>query len=145
MNSMNKKMKRYNISNKTESSNWLMVIPMYIFKYVLNKQQVWELLYGWPIPDLPASCSCEESFNVQHAMSCKKGGFITLRHNEVRFRRTAKIRCDLTFALGVFGWLARKHSLTKGVFPNTQGTQNRLWSNVIPLTKMKRNVTKTTE
>ena len=65
MNSMNKKMKRYNISNKTESSNWLMVIPMCIFNYVLNKQ-VWELLYGWPIPVLPAGCSCEESFNVQH-------------------------------------------------------------------------------
>ena len=29
-------------------------------------------------------CPCGEKFNVQHALSCKKGGFITLRHNEVR-------------------------------------------------------------
>ena len=57
------------------------------FNYVLNKQQFWDsirLRYGWAIPGLPASCLCGESFNVQHAMSCKKGGFVTLRHNEVR-------------------------------------------------------------
>ena len=57
------------------------------FNYVLNKQQFWDsirLRYGWVIPGLPASCLCGESFNVQHAMSCKKGGFVTLRHNEVR-------------------------------------------------------------
>ena len=29
-------------------------------------------------------CPCGEKFNVQHALFCKKGGFITLRHNEVR-------------------------------------------------------------
>ena len=27
---------------------------------------------------------CGEGFDFQHAMSCKKGGFVTLRHNEVR-------------------------------------------------------------
>ena len=87
-NSMNEKMKRCNdISNETGSSNWLSVILMRKFNYVLNKQQFWDsirLRYGWPIPGLPVSCSCEEGFNVQLAMSCKKGGFVTLRHNEVR-------------------------------------------------------------
>ena len=86
---MNEKMKRCNdISNETGSSNWLSVIPMREFNYVLNKQQFWDsirLLYGWPIPGLPVSCSCGEGFNVQHAMSCKNGGFVTLRHNEGRY------------------------------------------------------------
>ena len=85
-NSMNEKMKRNDISNKTGSSNWLSVIPMREFNYVLNKQ-FWDsirLRYGWPIPCLPVSCSCGEGFNVQHAMSCQKGGFVTLRHNKVR-------------------------------------------------------------
>ena len=42
-NSINKKMKRCNdISNETGSSNWLSVIPMREFNYVLNKQQFWE-------------------------------------------------------------------------------------------------------
>ena len=33
---------------------------------------------------MPVNCSCGEGFNVQLVMSCKKGGFVTLRHNEVR-------------------------------------------------------------
>ena len=52
----------------------------------MNKQQFSDsirLRYGWPIPGLPVSCLCGVGFNVQHAMSCKKGGFVTLRHNEV--------------------------------------------------------------
>ena len=85
---MNEKMKRCNnISNETGSSNWLNVIPMREFNYVLNKQKFSEsirLRYGRPIPGLPVSCSCGEGINVQHAMSCKKGGFVTLRHKEVR-------------------------------------------------------------
>ena len=28
--------------------------------------------------------SCRGGLNVQHAMSCKKAGFVALRHNEVR-------------------------------------------------------------
>ena len=87
-NSMNEKMKRCNdTSNETGSSNWLSVIPVREFNYMLNKQQFWDsirLQHGWPIPGLLVSCSCGEGFNVQHAMSCKKGGFVTLRHNEVR-------------------------------------------------------------
>ena len=86
--SINEKMKRIDISNETGSSNWLSMIPMRKFNNVLNKQQFWDsirLRYGWPIAVLPVSCSCrEKGFNVQHAMSYKKGGFVTMRHNEVR-------------------------------------------------------------
>ena len=85
---MNKKMKRYNnISNKTGPSNWLSVIKMCKFNYVLNKQQLWDSIglgYGWPIPGLRVSCSCGENFNVQRGISCKKGGFVTLQHKEMR-------------------------------------------------------------
>ena len=40
-NFMNDKMKRDHISNEKGSSNWLSVMPMHEFKYVLNKQQFW--------------------------------------------------------------------------------------------------------
>ena len=59
---------------------------MHEFNYVFNKQQFWDsikLRYGWSIPSLPVSCS-SGGFSVQHAMSCKKGGFVTLQDNEVR-------------------------------------------------------------
>ena len=55
--------------------------------YVLNKQEFWDnirLRYGWTIPGLPATCACGDKFTIQHEMSCKKGGFVNLRHNEVR-------------------------------------------------------------
>ena len=55
--------------------------------YLLNKQEFWDnirLRYGWRIPGLPATCACGDKFTIQHAMSCKKGGFVNLRHNEVR-------------------------------------------------------------
>ena len=60
--------------------------PKREFNYVLNVQQFRDsirLRYDWPIPGLPVSCSCGEDFSVQHIMSCKKGGPVTLRHNEV--------------------------------------------------------------
>ena len=39
---------------------------------------------NWPLDRIPSQCICGASFDVTHALSCKKGGFITLRHNEVR-------------------------------------------------------------
>ena len=42
------------------------------------------LRYQLPIPYLPTRCPCGEKFDTQHAMSCKKRGFMTLRHNKLR-------------------------------------------------------------
>jgi hypothetical protein len=41
--------------------------------------------YGITPPDLPATCDgCEGKFTLQHALSCKKGGLVIFRHNEIR-------------------------------------------------------------
>ena len=41
--------------------------------------------YGRCIPNTPSKCDgCGEDVTVQHALSCKKGGLVTLRHNEIR-------------------------------------------------------------
>ena len=53
----------------------------------LHKQafrDVIALLYGWPPFHLPVTCACGNSFTVQYALSCPKGGFPSIRHNEVR-------------------------------------------------------------
>ena len=42
------------------------------------------LRYGIPLKRLPSNCGCSRPYNVQHGISCKKGGFVTLRHNELR-------------------------------------------------------------
>ena len=42
------------------------------------------LRFGIQLPRLPVSCVCGAKFDVQHALSCKIGGFVGIRHNEVR-------------------------------------------------------------
>ena len=42
------------------------------------------LRYDWTPSHLPSSCACGTCFSVEHALSCPKGGFPSLRHNEIR-------------------------------------------------------------
>ena len=85
---MNDKQKRQNdILKEIGSSSWLHAIPLKEFNYTLSKQEFWDVIrlhYNWSIPNLPSRCACGEKFDTQHSMSCKKGGFVTLRHNELR-------------------------------------------------------------
>jgi len=68
-------------------SNWLTSLPMKEHGFDLSSQEFRDAIrirYGWQLERLPAMCACGSSFGVSHALSCKKGGFVTLRHNEVR-------------------------------------------------------------
>ena len=52
----------------------------------LNKQEFRDplcLRYNLPLPNLPIYCACREVFTVNHALSCKKGGFIAQRHDTI--------------------------------------------------------------
>ena len=42
------------------------------------------LKYDWPFSDNPSKCVCGESFNIDHAMICRRGGCIIQRHKELR-------------------------------------------------------------
>ena len=33
---------------------------------------------------MPSTCDCGKRFSVEHALSCARGGFPTIRHNEIR-------------------------------------------------------------
>ena len=62
-------------------------MPLKEHGFYLNKQIFWDSLclrYGIQMSRLPSKCTCGNNFNVEHALSCKKGGFISIRHNEVR-------------------------------------------------------------
>lgn len=53
----------------------------------LNKREFRDglrLRYNWPFNDLPSKCVCNQDFSVDHAMICRRGGFIIQRHNELR-------------------------------------------------------------
>ena len=69
------------------------MLPIAEYGFELSKQQFWDsicLRYGWEISKLSTTCPCGSKFDVQHSMSCKKGGFVTIRHNDLR-DLTAKI------------------------------------------------------
>ena len=40
--------------------------------------------YRWTPKYLPSTCPCGKRFDVDHAMSCMKGGFVHRRHDDVR-------------------------------------------------------------
>ena len=63
------------------------VLPLAEFGFAPNKgefRDVLSLRYGRPLKGLPAMCPCGQKYNVTHALNCKKGGFVTMRHNHSR-------------------------------------------------------------
>ena len=72
---------------RTEASIWLSALPLRNEGFNLSKREFVDAIcirYGWSPTRLPTECVCGESFNVDHALCCKVGGLITLRHNEIR-------------------------------------------------------------
>ena len=75
------------INSEKGSSIWLTTLPIKEEGYSLDKNTFWDLLkirYGKELNHLPEICACGAKFNIQHALSCKNGGFVTLRHNILR-------------------------------------------------------------
>ena len=36
------------------------------------------------LKDMPRRCECGNEYNISHCLTCKKGGFIHMRHNAVQ-------------------------------------------------------------
>ena len=79
--------KRLDASIEVGASSWLSALPIKDQGFYLDKQTFWDALfirYGIQLPRLPPKCVCGIQFTTEHALSCPKGGFISMRHNEVR-------------------------------------------------------------
>lgn len=75
------------MAQEVGSSNWLTALPIKAKGFSLNKQEFFDALalrYGWHMDGLPQICSCGSPFNTNHAMFCKTGGIVVIRHDEVR-------------------------------------------------------------
>ena len=82
-------------TQETGASNWLTSLPLRAKGFNLNKQEFVDavaLKHGWPIAALPSTCGCGKPNNVTHTMTCKKGGFICIRHDEVRDLTASMLR-----------------------------------------------------
>ncbi len=69
------------------ASTWLTVLPFTEHGFSLHKSAFHNaiaLRYGWSPPKIPYKCDCGNGMTMEHALSCAKGGFPTLRRNEIR-------------------------------------------------------------
>ena len=75
------------LAQEKGASSWLSALPISEFGFTLHKGAFRDALclrYGWLPSRLPERCDCGRQFTVEHALSCPKGGFPSLRHNEIR-------------------------------------------------------------
>ena len=64
--------------------SWLTTLPWKSENFSLNKREFYDafsLRYRWTPKYLPSICPCGKRFDVNHAMSCMKGGFVHRRHD----------------------------------------------------------------
>ena len=76
-----------NLAQEKGASSWLTALPVQEHDISLHKTAFCDALalqYGWMPSRTPSHCSCGLSFSVGHALSCAKGSFPSIRHNEVR-------------------------------------------------------------
>ena len=69
------------------ASSWLTSLPLKQFGFLLNKQEFHDaicLRYDFKIKGMSKTCICGADYSVNHCMTCKKGGYVTLRHNSLR-------------------------------------------------------------
>ena len=85
--STERRRKLLEIISKKGASLWLTTLPIKEEGFQFDKQTFWDLMrirYGYQLTRLPEKCACGAHFDLQHALSCKKSGFVTLRHNMIR-------------------------------------------------------------
>ena len=75
------------VASEKGSSVWLTALPLKEQGLNLNKKEFRDAVkfrYDWPIDDIPSIYVCGNAFATDHAMICRLGGFVIMRHNELR-------------------------------------------------------------
>ena len=79
--------KAMDLASQPGASSWLTSLPIKEHGFCLHKGAFFDALalrYGWAPSKTPTHCACGATFTVDHLLSCSRGGFPSLRHNEVR-------------------------------------------------------------
>ena len=75
------------LAQEKGSSSWLSALPIKEYGFSLHKGAFFDALalrYDWHPARTPSHCDCGANFSIEHSLSCPKGGFPTIRHNEIR-------------------------------------------------------------
>ena len=74
------------LASERGASNWLTFLPIEEVGFCLHKGAFTDALalrYGWTPSRIPMDCACGNTFTLEHALSCPRGGFPTICHNEI--------------------------------------------------------------
>ena len=75
-----------NLAQEKGASSWLTVLLLEEHRFTLHKRAFWDavsLRYGWAPSQIPTNCACGHPFTIHHVLSCPKGGYPSIRHNEL--------------------------------------------------------------
>lgn len=75
------------LKRRVHLPTWLTSLPIDDHGFALHKSAFRDALslgYGWSLQNPPSHCTCSHPFSIDHALTCKMGGFPDIRHNEVR-------------------------------------------------------------
>ena len=81
------KKKALEFSREKGSSAWLSALPLESLGYTLNKAQFRDALclrFGWALTNVPQFCGCGSKNSIDHSLICKKGGYVSIRHDNIR-------------------------------------------------------------
>ena len=74
-------------AKEKDASSWLTVLPIEEHEFTLIKNEFRDLIhlrYKKTLKGMPSQYPCGHNYDVTHAMKCKNGGFVIMRHNNVR-------------------------------------------------------------
>ena len=75
------------LAKEKSASTWLTVRPLKDHGFSLHTSAFHNALalwYGWTPSKQPLKCECGNNFTVEYTLSCARGGFPTIRHDEIR-------------------------------------------------------------
>ena len=75
------------LAAEKSSSSWLSTLLIAEHGFTFHKEAFRDaicLRYSCHPPHLPSQCVCGERNTIEHALSCRRGGFPSIRHNEIR-------------------------------------------------------------
>ena len=76
-----------NAAQEKGVSSWLSALPITRHGFALHKGDFRDALamrYSWPLQRCPQNCACGQPFSVDHTLTCRYGGYIGRRHDQIR-------------------------------------------------------------